>query len=190
MDDRILRERRRFHVSFPVQLWKRYASESAPWTDGHPAEAERTLTENISAKGCLLPLHHELPLGTCLDLEIEIPDLGATPREIKLHCEAKVVRVEREPIHGRVRVGCEIENYWFSESGTESQNGSCRLMGTAAANAVLQDRAQIPCGELPSATRYGDSRFEGTEEIRMHGARREVIRRDTILKPRLSASSH
>jgi hypothetical protein len=102
------RQRTRFPLSLPVRIWPRGGrrKESKPGK----RSAENTFTENISSDGCFFPLSQKLPVGSQLDIEIDIP-LTSKPRQVKLRCTGRIVRIERGEPSGKVGVGCRIERY-------------------------------------------------------------------------------
>lgn len=118
MGEALLRQKKRFNVSLPIRMCSLF--------NGHPGgphysssargPAERSVTHNVSSTGCYFVLSHELPLGTLIDLEIEIPALQPIPRGLKVYCRAKVVRVDDTSKPGKIGIACTIEEYRFSRS--------------------------------------------------------------------------
>ena len=116
MREELLRQKKRFHVSLPIRMHSPFNSHSSG--QGYSCNArgptERSVTHNISSTGCYFLLSHELPLGTMIDLEIEIPAFQPIPRGLKLYCRAKVVRVDDVSEPGRIGIACAIDEYRFS----------------------------------------------------------------------------
>src|SRR4051812_43910884 len=86
------RRRRRFSVSFPLKVWlpedKKRASNQSP--GGEEAE-----TQNISTTGCYFHLSRAVPVGSKIELEIQMPPLeGMSTDGITLRCHGTVVRIE------------------------------------------------------------------------------------------------
>jgi hypothetical protein len=70
-------------------------------------------TENISAAGVYLWLNDGgLEVGSATEFEITIPGetVGAVG-DVRLHCQARVVRCDEDPQQGRSGVACVIESY-------------------------------------------------------------------------------
>jgi hypothetical protein len=70
------------------------------------------LTENISAAGVYLWLDGGLEVGSSLEFEVLVPgETVGSPIDVRLHCQAQVVRCDRDQQEGRSGVACVIENY-------------------------------------------------------------------------------
>ncbi len=115
MNERMQRTRPRNQVSLPVGLRTRRAPRRRTSRAKGTSGQDPAFTDNIVSKGCWFSIPPELPVGARLEMEVELPDMDSTRRGIKMHCQAKVVRVEGEHDDGSVGVDCEIENYWFTE---------------------------------------------------------------------------
>jgi PilZ domain-containing protein len=118
MKEALLRQRKRFNVCLPVRMYSPFNSHSGGayhYRNIH-RPTERSVTHNLSSTGCYFLLSRELPLGTLIDLEIEIPALQPIPRGVKVYCRAKVVRVDATSQPGKIGIACMIEEYRFSRS--------------------------------------------------------------------------
>jgi hypothetical protein len=118
MKEGLLRQRKRFYLSLPVRMHSPFngRSGSAYHSRNIPGPTERSVIHDLSSTGCYFLLSRELPLGTLIDLEIEIPALQPIPRGIKVYCRAKVVRVDATSQPGKIGIACTIEGYRFSRS--------------------------------------------------------------------------
>lgn len=70
------------------------------------------LTENISAAGVYLWMDGGLEVGSSAEFEITIPGetIGAE-NDVRLRCQGRVVRCDRDSEQGRSGVACVIERY-------------------------------------------------------------------------------
>ena len=62
---------------------------------------------------CFFFLENEPTVGTCIEMEITIPQEMAGSAPAKIHCQGKVVQVEKGKAEGRTGVICTIENYRY-----------------------------------------------------------------------------
>ncbi|SRR5579885_2180318 len=111
MIEKLQRQRTRFRLALPVRIWSR-RMDARRTASAATAQSpiQHTFTQNISTTGCYFPLPKRLPVGSKIEMEIDIPS-AVTPRQVKLRCQGKVVRVEKGPKPGRVGIGCRIERY-------------------------------------------------------------------------------
>jgi hypothetical protein len=116
MREELLRQKKRFNISLPVRMHSPFNSHSSSphYSCNARGPTERSVTQNISSTGCYFLLSHELPLGTMIDLEIEIPGLQPIPRGLKLYCRAKVVRADGASEPGKIGIACTMVEYRFS----------------------------------------------------------------------------
>ena len=96
----------------PLRIWLRRVMK----TPHNSQLAEHSLTKNISTKGCYFRLAHELPVGSEIEMEIQMPVLDPDGGGIKLGCHATVVRVENGS-SGNIGIACQIQHYWYSQPG-------------------------------------------------------------------------
>jgi hypothetical protein len=95
-----IRTSRRFPVQLPLKVLGEHGTPIGQ-------------TENISAAGVYLWLDDGcLEIGASAEFEITIPGeaVGATG-DVRLHCQGRVVRCDRDPQQGRSGVACVIESY-------------------------------------------------------------------------------
>jgi PilZ domain len=70
------------------------------------------LTENISAAGVYLWLDSGLDVGSTVEFEVIVPgEAVGAGSDVRLHCQAQVVRCDRDPDKDRSGVACVIESY-------------------------------------------------------------------------------
>ncbi len=117
----IQRQWRRFQLSLPVWVRpRRTRKPAAAWASkpgraprASTPEPENTFTENISTAGCYFRFSREIPVGSRVEMEIEMPAPGAVQGRAKVRCWGKVVRVEHLRRGGRIGIACMIEHYRF-----------------------------------------------------------------------------
>jgi hypothetical protein len=105
------RRRRRFLVSFPLKVWLPEERKHSPSKGGEYAK-----TEDISTTGCYFSLARVLPVGSKIELEVQMPPLEGVPEGITLRCHGTVVRVDSGTT-GKVGIGCRIDHYWQAKQG-------------------------------------------------------------------------
>jgi hypothetical protein len=112
------RQKKRFNVSLPIRMRLPFNSHSGGrhFSCNAHGPTERSVTHNISSTGCYFILSHELPLGSLIDMEIEIPALQPIPRGLRLYCRAKVVRIDDASAQGKIGIACTIEEYRLPRS--------------------------------------------------------------------------
>jgi hypothetical protein len=106
-----IRTSRRFPVHLPLKVV------------GEQGEPEG-ITENISAAGVYLRLDEQLAVGSKAEFEITIPGeaIGGAA-DVRLHCQARVVRCDNDLEEGRSGVACVIEKYEFLRPGQSAEAG-------------------------------------------------------------------
>lgn len=58
---------------------------------------------------CFFFLENEPTVGSSMEMEVTLPQEIAGSATAKVHCQGKVVAVEKEKVGGRTRVFCSIE---------------------------------------------------------------------------------
>ena len=118
MSAELLRRKKRFSVTLPVRIRSPFHGQPENPRDSRHSRGptERSVTHNVSSTGCYFQLSHGLPLGSVIDLEIEIPALQPIPRGLTLYCRARVVRVDDALEGAKMGIACRIEDYRLSRS--------------------------------------------------------------------------
>jgi PilZ domain len=102
---------RRYQLFLPLKVWIRSWGQGKKPRMTPPEVEEETITENISSAGCFFMLSEEPPVGSRVDMEIQMaPKAGGMPNS-KVVCRGRVVRIQKEKGNGKTGVGCAIERY-------------------------------------------------------------------------------
>jgi hypothetical protein len=105
------RRRRRFHLSLPLRILFDTGRRGTRRSGRKLRQTESASTENISVGGCYFLLSKEPAVGSRLEMEIQMPGVEGFPSGAKLHCWAKVVRVDRMRRGKKVGIACTIHRY-------------------------------------------------------------------------------
>jgi len=96
-----IRTSRRFPVQLPLKV---LGDEKIPIGS----------TSNISAAGAYLLVNGVMELDSAIEFEITIPgETIGTHDDVRLYCQGRVVRCDRDKESGRNGVACVIEGYEF-----------------------------------------------------------------------------
>lgn len=97
MEEMISRQVSRMSMSLPLRVCLSEHSANPVSSDWHMnPEAEFTLTENFSSRGCYFSLSRKPPLGTRLEMEITIPGTFPDAPFARIFCRGRVIRVDRD----------------------------------------------------------------------------------------------
>ena len=64
-----------------------------------------------SRMSCFFLLANEPCVGSCLEMEITLPQAIAGPSTVKVLLQGKIVEIDRESANGRFGVNCVVEKY-------------------------------------------------------------------------------
>jgi hypothetical protein len=70
---------------------------------------------------CFFSLQNEPSVGSCMEMEITLPQELAGSARAKVFCQGKVIQVEKEKSNGRTGVVCSVENYHFMPASSEEK---------------------------------------------------------------------
>src|SRR5262249_26240983 len=102
------RARRRFDLSFPIQVRLR--------TDASGEVA--TSTRDISSNGLYFTMSETAELGSELECVLTLPNQSGQLIGVKVYCRGRIVRVERPDVENRIGVAATIEEYEFIKPAT------------------------------------------------------------------------
>jgi hypothetical protein len=97
------RKHRRYNLSLPVRV-------KSNKRGAYPAFAS---SRDISAQGIYLTVSKDFELGSSLELDLELPQALAQGVTVRIHCRAKVIRVDKLNQGNKVGVAAHIESYQF-----------------------------------------------------------------------------
>ena len=102
---------RRHRIPLPLRVRARLINRNGQSPAVPPSFAEDTLMENISQFGCYFLLTVEPTLGSDVEMEITIPVGFAGVNAGKVHCQGRVVRIEKQPASDKTGVACTIDRF-------------------------------------------------------------------------------
>lgn len=70
-------------------------------------------SRDISAQGIYLTVSKDFELGSSLELELDLPQTLSQGLPVKIHCRARIIRVDKLNEHDKVGVAAKIESYRF-----------------------------------------------------------------------------
>ena len=113
------RQHHRYNVSLPVRMGAQSAGAS-------PAIAS---SRDISAQGIYLTVSKDFDLGSTLELDLELPQALSHGAAVRIHCRAKIIRVDQLQEDDKVGVAAQIVSYQFvrDEPGIAAVSAQSRL---------------------------------------------------------------
>lgn len=102
---------RRYRLFLPLKVWIRGWGQGKRSRMIEPELEEETITENISSAGCFFLLSEEPPVGSRVDMEIQMDSKRGAMSNGKVLCRGRVVRIQKEKGNGKTGVGCAIDRY-------------------------------------------------------------------------------
>lgn len=100
------RKHRRYQLNLPVSMRSK-SSRATPVTAS---------SRDISAQGIYFTISKEFDLGSKLEFDLDLPPALAQGKQVRIHCTAKIIRVDRLKDQDQVGVAAQIENYKFVRS--------------------------------------------------------------------------
>ena len=97
------RKHRRYNIAIPVKL-KRHRRNAQPTIAS---------SRDISAQGIYLTVSKDYRLGSSIDLDLELPLALAQGAGVRIHCRAKIIRVDKLSESDNVGVAAQIISYKF-----------------------------------------------------------------------------
>ncbi len=101
------RAARRFPLRVPVTVNRNLSSESAA------ATTEAADLRDVSARGICFYLDSAIEKGASIGFTLTFPPEITLTESIRVHCKARVVRVEDGVPDGKISVAAAIEEYEF-----------------------------------------------------------------------------
>ena len=68
---------------------------------------------------CFFFLENEPTIGSCMEMEVTLPQELAGAAAIKVVCRGKVIEVEKKKANGRTGVVCSVEDYRLMPTAAE-----------------------------------------------------------------------
>ena len=97
------RQHRRYNLSLPVRMSPKNSGAS-------PAIAS---SRDISAQGIYLTVSKDFELGSSFELDLDLPQALSQGVAVRIHCLAKIIRVDKLNDDDKVGVAAHIESYQF-----------------------------------------------------------------------------
>jgi hypothetical protein len=97
------RQHRRFQLSVPVEIRTPESADSSV----------QTASRNLSAKGVYFTITPEVHLASEVEFFMTLPPQMCQGRNVRVHCQGRVVRRESLDGEGRVGVAAAIDQYEF-----------------------------------------------------------------------------